>query len=758
MRMTCLLIGQDNLLIHCAALLLERNHEIKWVVTPVASIQSWCDEHHIPWVKAIAMLPKDSKQSVDYLFSIVNGTILTKNDLNIARKASINYHDSLLPKYAGVHATTWAILKGEQTHGITWHLINEGIDTGDIVYQGAFPLHADETALTLNLRCFEEAVKGFTEIVHQIEQECLTTSSQSAEHRSYFGLNHVLPDLGFINWGTADAESIIRTCRALHFGNYPNHVGVLKLYLNGSYLIVRDVVRAHLSSSKPSGFVLALDAAGLTVSTTTEPVTIKSLMTPDGKPVLLTNRAKDYNIEVNSPLPQIDTNFLVEHRTHYKQALINEKYWLQKLTELTEHSFFSDRMAGQDKILHKLPPVPYPSASDAPYKPEVYLLASIMIYLYRINNYEPFTLFWHNLQEDAASLFSSLLPISSEGLESVMPLNQILVLMHEKLELLTKHSNHLSDVFARQPALTMAREDAKEYLITAGPTPAPNSLIHYKVSADARELIIHHRINPEFQGGTLAPVIKHMPEHIQSILTVLHTEPELLVHQFSFLNEREHAELLHWSVGEYRALPSNSIIELFAQWVKFAPHKTALLDGNASISYEHMWPYAKSIQEALKAQQPIAMPTDLSCADMINHMIDFIKSDSWHLNQKQMINYSFWLAQQIHCTDDSIWAIHPSTRPDIMITTMLTCLLAGGTLHFSSSDTTSEDYLYQLQQHKCTHMTLSPKALTSLLEHPEQIPALDDLKYIIFTEQINSNHPLNTRLGLSSTIQYWHHP
>ena len=140
MAFTCLLIGQDNLLIQCGKFLLERNHQIKWVVSSVQSIQIWCNENNISYVNSLEELPETREASVDYLFSIVNGIILTKEDLKIPRYAAINYHDSLLPKYAGVNATTWSLLEGETNHGITWHIIDERIYMGGILYQNKFAM------------------------------------------------------------------------------------------------------------------------------------------------------------------------------------------------------------------------------------------------------------------------------------------------------------------------------------------------------------------------------------------------------------------------------------------------------------------------------------------------------------------------------------------------------------------------------------------------------------------------------------------
>ena len=48
--------------------------------------------------------------------------------LELARQGAVNFHDGPLPAYAGLNAPVWAILNREATHGITWHLIEGGIE------------------------------------------------------------------------------------------------------------------------------------------------------------------------------------------------------------------------------------------------------------------------------------------------------------------------------------------------------------------------------------------------------------------------------------------------------------------------------------------------------------------------------------------------------------------------------------------------------------------------------------------------------
>jgi methionyl-tRNA formyltransferase len=52
----------------------------------------------------------------------------------------VNYHDGLLPQYRGLSATRWSRYRNEKNTGFTYHLINEGIDDGNILIQDTIPI------------------------------------------------------------------------------------------------------------------------------------------------------------------------------------------------------------------------------------------------------------------------------------------------------------------------------------------------------------------------------------------------------------------------------------------------------------------------------------------------------------------------------------------------------------------------------------------------------------------------------------------
>jgi methionyl-tRNA formyltransferase len=80
----------------------------------------------------------------DTLVSAGYPYLLKPEALSVCRY-NINIHPSLLPKYRGPAATWYVLANGETEGGVTVHLIDEGMDTGNILMQGNFPLGPFDT-------------------------------------------------------------------------------------------------------------------------------------------------------------------------------------------------------------------------------------------------------------------------------------------------------------------------------------------------------------------------------------------------------------------------------------------------------------------------------------------------------------------------------------------------------------------------------------------------------------------------------------
>ncbi len=81
---------------------------------------------------------------------VVAFRMLPKEVWNLPRLGTFNLHASLLPQYRGAAPINWAIINGEKESGVTTFLLNEDIDTGDVMFQEKITLDERETAGSLH--------------------------------------------------------------------------------------------------------------------------------------------------------------------------------------------------------------------------------------------------------------------------------------------------------------------------------------------------------------------------------------------------------------------------------------------------------------------------------------------------------------------------------------------------------------------------------------------------------------------------------
>ena len=97
-----------------------------------------------------------------------------------------NIHFSLLPKYKGMYTSIWPILNGDSQSGCTLHLIDPGIDTGDIIDQLAFELSEEDCSADLYLKYIKCSIELFLRNAsYLLSQDCKATK-QAKRESTYF--------------------------------------------------------------------------------------------------------------------------------------------------------------------------------------------------------------------------------------------------------------------------------------------------------------------------------------------------------------------------------------------------------------------------------------------------------------------------------------------------------------------------------------------------------------------------------------------
>lgn len=110
---------------------------------------------------------------------IVNGTgIIKKHILDAFDCPFINMHTGITPKYRGVHGGYWALVNhDEENCGVTVHLVDEGIDTGSILYQALIHPTEQDNFVTYPYLQTAEGIKLELKALHDLQRHELRTNS-----------------------------------------------------------------------------------------------------------------------------------------------------------------------------------------------------------------------------------------------------------------------------------------------------------------------------------------------------------------------------------------------------------------------------------------------------------------------------------------------------------------------------------------------------------------------------------------------------
>lgn len=351
-------MGEGPLLVECVNRLVGQSVQLNGIITDHMPTRSYAEASRIPCIDPSRPLTDIlTQEPFDYLFSIVNSRVVSADALTLPRKGAINYHDGPLPAYAGVHATFWAIVNGEKTHGITWHVMDSGLDTGPILKQQIISIADDDTSFRLNLNCFDAAVASFETLLGELVAGTALPHPQTGPDRSYFARNQ-RPDT-LIDWHEP-TDQILRLYRALDFGSHPNPFGPLKVWIQNSFFIVKKVERTTDSPIYTPGTVNGLTDSALLIATADGVVAITSLETITGEPLPIVSLTLMYGLRPGVELGEVDPARRQAFRRADKQCFDHQRYWVEKLTAFQPTSLpFEPRPSAGAWLPEALPPIPF---------------------------------------------------------------------------------------------------------------------------------------------------------------------------------------------------------------------------------------------------------------------------------------------------------------------------------------------------------------------------------------------------------------
>ena len=197
------ILASGALGLECISFVCKRS-DVNFVLTDKQSIDiiNFCTQNKIPF---FAGNPRNGKGfqfirefSADVLLSINYLFIVETDIISFPRKCAVNFHGSLLPKYRGRSPHIWAIINNETETGITAHLITEGCDEGDILYQEMIPIHPHATGADLLQQFFVKYPSVIMGVMDTLEKNEAVFKKQNEKKATWFGKRS--PEDGGINW------------------------------------------------------------------------------------------------------------------------------------------------------------------------------------------------------------------------------------------------------------------------------------------------------------------------------------------------------------------------------------------------------------------------------------------------------------------------------------------------------------------------------------------------------------------------------
>ncbi len=139
--------------------------------------------------------------------------LLRKEIYNIPKYGTLNVHASLLPNYRGASPLNWALINGETQVGFSIIKIDEGIDTGPILYQEKIEVAPTDNISTITTLINQKVGPALVSTVIAIEEKLKLSVNQVRSEGSFYSKR--FPKDGRLDFKTMSSQQIINMVRAL---------------------------------------------------------------------------------------------------------------------------------------------------------------------------------------------------------------------------------------------------------------------------------------------------------------------------------------------------------------------------------------------------------------------------------------------------------------------------------------------------------------------------------------------------------------
>lgn len=180
----------------------------KQIITP-PPVKQCAEKYNIPVFQPEKIKQTESVELIkslgaDLIVVVAYGKILSKEILDCTKYGCINVHASLLPEYRGAAPIQWAVIDGKEKTGVTIQQMDEGLDTGDIIFVKETAIDINETTPELFDRLSLIGADCLMQAVDMIETNNVSYVKQDDKMATY--ASKITKELSPIDWSKSAFE------------------------------------------------------------------------------------------------------------------------------------------------------------------------------------------------------------------------------------------------------------------------------------------------------------------------------------------------------------------------------------------------------------------------------------------------------------------------------------------------------------------------------------------------------------------------
>ena len=121
------------------------------------------------------------------VIAVCGSKVLKPKIFKQARKGTVNIHCGITPDYRSANPVEWALFNRDFDRvGVTIHFVNEGVDTGDVIYQKNIGVQRGDTVSSIYARDIREGAGLMIKAIEDIAEGKVKATSQPANAGKHY--------------------------------------------------------------------------------------------------------------------------------------------------------------------------------------------------------------------------------------------------------------------------------------------------------------------------------------------------------------------------------------------------------------------------------------------------------------------------------------------------------------------------------------------------------------------------------------------